>query len=81
MALGAYQWDKVDVVLSGCNLGFNLGSAMLLRGPGAARSAPRNRSRARLSGAGAELDSGGARGAGVETIQQELKPWMLPPRA
>lgn len=28
VALGAYMWDKVDVVLSGINLGSNLGSAM-----------------------------------------------------
>lgn len=27
MALGAYQWEKVDVVLSGINLGTNLGNA------------------------------------------------------
>jgi 5'-nucleotidase len=25
VALGAHHWDKVDVVLSGCNLGYNLG--------------------------------------------------------
>lgn len=28
VALGAYKWDKVDVVLSGINLGSNLGNAM-----------------------------------------------------
>lgn len=28
VALGAYNWEKVDVVLSGINLGSNLGSAM-----------------------------------------------------
>ncbi len=28
VALGAYQWDQVDVVLSGCNLGFNLGNGI-----------------------------------------------------
>ena len=27
VALGAYKWGKVDLVLSGCNLGFNLGSS------------------------------------------------------
>jgi 5'-nucleotidase len=27
VALGAYQWDRVDVVLSGINLGLNLGNA------------------------------------------------------
>src|SRR5690606_10044986 len=28
VALGAYKWERVDVVLSGINLGHNLGSAM-----------------------------------------------------
>ncbi|WOD41145.1 5'/3'-nucleotidase SurE [Nodosilinea sp. E11] len=28
VALGAYQWDKVDLVLSGINLGSNLGNSM-----------------------------------------------------
>src|SRR5687767_1421354 len=28
VALGAYNWDKVDVVLSGINLGSNLGNSM-----------------------------------------------------
>jgi 5'-nucleotidase len=28
VALGAYHWDKVDVVLSGINLGSNLGNSM-----------------------------------------------------
>lgn len=28
VALGAYNWDKVDVVLSGINLGTNLGNAL-----------------------------------------------------
>jgi 5'-nucleotidase len=28
VALGAYHWDKVDIVLSGINLGSNLGNAM-----------------------------------------------------
>lgn len=28
VALGAYNWDKVDVVLSGINLGTNLGNSM-----------------------------------------------------
>src|SRR3989441_6223721 len=28
VALGAYNWEKVDVVLSGINLGSNLGNAM-----------------------------------------------------
>ena len=28
VALGSHQWEKVDVVLSGCNLGFNIGNGM-----------------------------------------------------
>ena len=28
VALGAHLWGKVDLVLSGCNLGFNLGNAI-----------------------------------------------------
>jgi 5'-nucleotidase len=28
VALGAHQWEKVDVVLSGCNLGFNIGNGI-----------------------------------------------------
>jgi 5'-nucleotidase len=66
VALGAHQWDKVDVVLSGCNLGFNIGNgiwhsgtlaaakqAVLLGLRGIAFSAP----------------------AGIERFD-ELKPWM-----
>jgi 5'-nucleotidase len=28
VALGTHHWDKVDVVLSGCNLGFNIGNGI-----------------------------------------------------
>jgi 5'-nucleotidase len=28
VSLGAFKWDKVDLVLSGCNLGFNLGNSI-----------------------------------------------------
>jgi len=28
VALGAYKWDKVDLALSGINLGSNLGNSM-----------------------------------------------------
>lgn len=28
VALGAYQWDKVDLVVSGCNLGLNIGNSI-----------------------------------------------------
>ena len=32
VALGAHNWEKIDVVLSGINLGTNLGSAVLALG-------------------------------------------------
>ena len=66
VALGAHHWDKVDVVVSGCNLGYNLGNgiwhsgtlaaakqAVLLGMRGIAFSAP----------------------AGIEDFEP-LKPWM-----
>ena len=28
VSLGAFKWEKVDLVLSGCNLGFNLGNSI-----------------------------------------------------
>src|SRR5215210_6946744 len=28
VALGAHLWEKVDLVLSGCNLGFNIGNSI-----------------------------------------------------
>ena len=28
MALGAHHWEEVDIVLSGCNLGFNIGNGI-----------------------------------------------------
>ena len=48
VALGAYNWDKVDVVLSGINLGPNLGNATGTRDPrrgqaGRAARLPRDR--------------------------------------
>ena len=66
VALGAYQWDKVDVVLSGCNLGFNLGSAIWHSGTLAAAK------QAVLLGLRGIAFSAPA---GVEQFD-ELKPWM-----
>ena len=39
VALGSYHWDKVDVVLSGCNLGFNIGNCDLAFGHARGREA------------------------------------------
>ena len=66
VSLGAFKWGKVDVVLSGCNLGFNLGNSIWHSGT--------------LAGAkqGALL---GLRGiafsapSGIEDFTS-LKPWM-----
>jgi len=41
VALGAHQWEKVDVVLSGVNLGFNLGHGIWHSGTVAAGSVVR----------------------------------------
>lgn len=41
VALGAYQWERVDVVLSGINLGLNIGNGMWHSGTlAAAKQAP-----------------------------------------
>jgi 5'-nucleotidase len=68
VALGMHQWDKVDVVLSGMNLGSNLGSAIWHSGTLAAAK------QAALLG---------ARGIAVSTPSTEtepdyeaLKPWV-----
>lgn len=66
VALGAYQWDKVDVVLSGCNLGFNLGSAIWHSGTLAAAK------QAVLLGLRGIAFSAPA---GLERFD-DLKPWM-----
>ena len=66
VALGAHQWDKVDVVLSGCNLGFNLGNAIWHSGTLAAAK------QAVLLGLRGIAFSAPA---GLERFD-ELKPWM-----
>ena len=66
VALGAHLWDKVDVVLSGCNLGFNIGSAIWHSGTLAAAK------QAVLLGLRGIAFSAPA---GLERFD-ELKPWM-----
>ena len=66
VALGAYQWGGVDIVLSGCNLGFNLGNAIWHSGTLAAAK------QAALLGLRGIAFSGPA---GLEDFET-LKPWM-----
>jgi 5'-nucleotidase len=66
VALGAHQWGKVDVVLSGMNMGFNLGHAIWHSGTVAAAK------QAALLGVRAIALSGPA---GAETFEP-FKPWI-----
>lgn len=66
VALGANQWEKVDIVLSGCNMGFNLGNSMWHSGTLAAAK------QAALLGLRGIAISGPA---GVDDYA-DLKPWM-----
>jgi len=66
VALGANQWERVDVVLSGCNLGLNLGAAIWHSGTLAAAK------QAVLLGIRGIAFSAPA---GIESFD-ELKPWM-----
>ena len=66
VALGAHQWGKVDVVLSGLNLGFNLGNAIWHSGTVAAAK------QASLLGLRAIALSGPA---GAEDFEP-FKPWI-----
>lgn len=66
VALGAHLWGKVDLVLSGCNLGFNLGNAIWHSGTLAAAK------QAVLLGVRGIAFSGPA---GLDRFD-ELKPWM-----
>ena len=66
VALGAHQWGKVDVVLSGLNLGFNLGNAIWHSGTVAAAK------QATLLGLRAIALSGPA---GAEDFEP-FKPWI-----
>jgi 5'-nucleotidase len=66
VALGAHQWEKVDVVLSGCNLGFNIGNSIWHSGTLAAAK------QAVLLGVRGIAFSAPA---GLERFD-DLKPWM-----
>lgn len=66
VALGAHLWDKVDLVLSGCNLGLNLGNSIWHSGTLAAA-----KQAALLGLRGIALSAP----AGVDDFET-LKPWM-----
>jgi 5'-nucleotidase len=66
VALGAFKWGSVDVVLSGCNLGFNLGNSTWHSGTLAAAK------QAALLGVRGIAFSAPA---GIEDFSS-LKPWM-----
>lgn len=66
VALGAHLWEKVDLVLSGCNLGFNIGNSMWHSGTLAAA-----KQAALLGMRGIAFSAP----SGLEDFG-ELKPWM-----
>jgi 5'-nucleotidase len=66
VALGAHLWEKVDLVLSGCNLGFNIGNSIWHSGTLAAAK------QAALLGIRGIAFSAPS---GLEDFD-ELKPWM-----
>jgi 5'-nucleotidase len=67
VALGAYHWEKVDIVLSGLNLGLNLGNAIWHSGTLAAA-----KQAALLGIRGVALSAP----AGLEPHFESLKPWI-----
>jgi len=67
VALGAYHWEKVDLVLSGVNIGLNLGNSIWHSGTLAAA-----KQAALLGLRGIALSAPGAREPDYET----LKPWI-----
>jgi 5'-nucleotidase len=67
VALGAYQWEKVDVVLSGLNLGLNLGNAIWHSGTVAAA-----KQAVLLGSRGVALSAP----AGAEADFNPYKPWI-----
>jgi 5'-nucleotidase len=69
VSLGAYHWDKVDIVLSGINLGFNLGNSIWHSGTVAAAK------QAALLGLRAVALSAPA-GAETAADFEPLKPWI-----
>jgi 5'-nucleotidase len=66
VALGSHHWERVDVVLSGCNLGFNIGNGIWHSGT---LSAAKQAVMLGLRGIAFSAP------AGVEDFA-ELKPWM-----
>jgi 5'-nucleotidase len=69
VSIGAYHWEKVDVVLSGLNLGFNLGNSIWHSGTVAAA-----KQAALLGLRGVALSA--PAGAESATDFQPLKPWI-----
>jgi 5'-nucleotidase len=67
VALGAYQWEHVDVVLSGLNIGLNLGNSIWHSGTLAAA-----KQAALLGVRGVALSAP----AGIEPHYEYLKPWI-----
>jgi 5'-nucleotidase len=69
VSIGTYHWDKVDIVLSGLNLGFNLGNSIWHSGTVAAA-----KQAALLGLRGVALSAP----AGAESIAdfEPLKPWI-----
>src|SRR5205823_2621107 len=67
VALGAYHWEKVDFVLSGLNVGFNLGNSLWHSGTLAAA-----KQAALLGLRGAALSAP----AGAEPDFEPFKPWI-----
>lgn len=67
VALGAHHWDKVDIVLSGLNLGFNLGNSIWHSGTLAAA-----KQAALLGIRGVALSAP----AGAEPDFEPFKPWI-----
>ncbi len=69
VSMGAYHWDKVDIVLSGLNLGFNLGNSIWHSGTVAAA-----KQAALLGLRGVALSAP----AGAESVAdfEPLKPWL-----
>jgi 5'-nucleotidase len=69
VSIGAYHWDKVDIVLSGLNLGFNLGNSIWHSGTVAAA-----KQAALLGLRGVALSAP----AGAESVAdfEPLKPWI-----
>lgn len=68
VSLGAHHWEKVDWVLSGCNLGLNLGNAIWHSGT---LAAAKQAALLGLRGAALSVPTGGQ-----EPDFETLKPWI-----